>query len=125
MAGAKATGYVRTIDRKDGPVYYAKLKLPDGTQPQRRLGRVWAKRTRPPAGYLTKGMADARLAAILAGDDPLVNIAPIGLTFGRACDEWLEDRARECRPSTMHDYVGTVRARLRPFFGDTTRAEDI
>jgi hypothetical protein len=31
-----ATGYVRTIDRRGGPVFYAKLKLPDGSQPQRR-----------------------------------------------------------------------------------------
>jgi hypothetical protein len=53
MPEQHATGYVRTIDRKTGPVYYAKLKLPDGTQPQRRLGRVWTKRTRPPAGHLT------------------------------------------------------------------------
>jgi hypothetical protein len=29
MASAKPTGYVRTIERKDGPVFYAKLKLPD------------------------------------------------------------------------------------------------
>src|SRR4051794_3867936 len=80
-----ATGHVRIIERKGGPVFYAKLRLPDGTQPQRRLGKAWTKRTRPPAGYLTRGMAETRLAAILAGDDPLVNIAPTGLTFGRAC----------------------------------------
>jgi hypothetical protein len=60
MAEQHATGYVRTIDRKAGPVYYAKLKVPDGTQPQRRLGKVWTKRTRPPAGYLTRGMAAGR-----------------------------------------------------------------
>jgi hypothetical protein len=60
----RATGYVRIIPRKSGPTYFAKLKLPDGSQPQRRLGKVWAKRTRPPAGYLTRGMADARLRAM-------------------------------------------------------------
>ena len=47
---AMATGYVRTIDRKGGPVFYAKLKLADGSQPQRRLGRVWPKRHPTPAG---------------------------------------------------------------------------
>ena len=35
MATAKPTGYVRTIERKGGAVFYAKLKLPDGSQPQR------------------------------------------------------------------------------------------
>src|SRR5688572_28807271 len=78
MAKAQATGHVRVIARKGGDVFYAKLKIPrpDGTvyEPQRRLGRVWSKRTRPPAGYLTRSMADARLEAILAGDDPLVNV---------------------------------------------------
>src|SRR4051812_38907337 len=90
MLTAKATGYVRTIERSDGPVFYAKLKLPDGTQPQRRLSKVWGKRSQPPAGYLTKGMAEARLRAILDGDDPLVNIAPVRVTFGQACREWLD-----------------------------------
>ena len=87
--GQRATGYVRVITRRDGDVFYAKLKLPDGTQPQRKLGKVWRKRTRPPAGYLTRRMAEARLAAILAGDDALVNIAPSHVTFRQACDERL------------------------------------
>jgi hypothetical protein len=33
MASTQPTGYVRIIERKGGPVAYAKLKLPDGTQP--------------------------------------------------------------------------------------------
>jgi integrase len=122
---ARATGYVRTIERREGPMFYAKLKLPDGTQPQRRLGRAWDRRTRPPDGFLTEGMAQARLEAILCGDDPLVNIQPTRVTFQRACDEWLADRERECRASTMHDYRGTVKGRLVPFLGGSTPIEDI
>jgi len=83
MATTHATGHVQTRDRGGGPVFYAALKLPDGTQPRRRLGRVWTKRSRPPDGYLTRAQAEARLAAILAGDDPLVNIAPSHVTFGK------------------------------------------
>jgi hypothetical protein len=50
MAGAKQTGYVRAIDRMGGPVFYVKLKLPDGSQPQRRLGRCGrSARARPRA----------------------------------------------------------------------------
>jgi hypothetical protein len=103
MSGKHATGYVRTIERRDGPVFYAKLKMSDGTQPQRRLGKAWTKRSRPPAGHLTRAQAEARLAAILAGDDPLVNVVPTRVTFGSACDEWLDyiehDRQRRARRS--------------------------
>ena len=121
----RATGYVRTSERTGGPVFYAKLKLPDGSQPQRRLGKVWMKRTRPLDGYLTRGMAEARLSALLAGDDPLVNLAPTRITFGRACDEYLayieDDRKR--RPSTVRDYRCTVDKMLRPEFGESRRSK--
>jgi integrase len=122
-----ATGYVRTIDRKTGPVYYAKLKLPDGTQPQRRLGRVWTKRTRPPAGYLTRGMAEARLAAILAGDDALVNITPSHVTFREACDERLRyvEHDRHRKRSTVNDYRNVINHDLISFLGADTPVEDI
>ena len=76
-------------DRGGGPVFYAKLKLPDGTQPRRRLGHVWTKRSRPPDGYLTRAQAEARLQAILEGDDPLVNLSPSRVTFKAACEERL------------------------------------
>lgn len=122
-----ATGYVRTIDRKTGPVYYAKLKLADGTQPQRRLGRVWTKRTRPPAGYLTRGMAEARLAAILAGDDALVNITPSHVTFREACDERLRyvEHDRHRKRSTVNDYRNVIDHDLVPFLGSVTAVENI
>jgi hypothetical protein len=63
MAASKPTGYVCTITRSGGAVFYAKLKLPDGSQPQRNLGKVWTKRSPPPAGHLTHCMAEARLRA--------------------------------------------------------------
>jgi len=127
MSVHEATGHVRTIQRKGGAVFYAKLRLPDGTQPQRRLGKVWSKRTRPPAGYLTRGMAETRLAAILAGDDPLVNVAPTRVTFGRSCEEWLDyiEHDRKRRPSTVRGYRNTVSCYLLPAFGDSTPIEDI
>jgi integrase len=123
----RATGHVRVIPRKDGDVFYAKMKLPDGTEPQRRLGRVWTKRTRPPDGYLTRGMAEARLAAILAGDDPLVNIAPSHVTFGQACDEYMrylrDDRQR--KRSTVADARSTIKVHLLPALGESTPVEEI
>jgi integrase len=127
MAGATPTGYVRVIERKGGPVFYAKLKLPDGTQPQRRLGKTWTKRTRPPAGYLTRGMAEARLAAILAGDDALVNIAPSHVTFREACAEHLRylEHDRQRKRSYLRDCRSVVRCYLLPAFGGSTPVEEI
>jgi integrase len=125
MSSPHATGYVRVIKRTRGDAFYACLRLADGSRRTIRLGKVWTQRSRPPAGYLTQGQAEGRLAAMLVGDDPLVNIDPIRVTFGRAVDEWLADRERELRPSTMHDYRGTARKRLRPFFGSETGIEDV
>lgn len=124
----RATGYVRVIERKGGPVFYAKLKLPDGSQPQRRLGRVHLQRTRPPDGALTRGMAEARLQAMLAGDDPLVNLEPSHVTFKQACDEYLryvQERSNPCKRSTVGDYQSAIKTHLLPEFGEAAPVEDI
>jgi len=123
----QATGYLNTIERKGGPVYYAHVRLPDGARVQRRLGRAWAKRSRAPEGYLTRSQAEARLAAILAGEDPLVNIAPIGVTFGQAAREWLDyvEHDRKRRPSTVRGYRNIVDGSLLAAFGDSTPLESI
>jgi len=133
MATARATGHVRVIARKGGDVFYAKLKIPrpDGTvyEPQRRLGRVWSKRTRPPAGYLTRSMADARLEAILAGDDPLVNVEPprAVVTFGHACDQHLRylEHDKQRKRTYVRDARSTINAHLVPEFGRDTPVEEI
>lgn len=127
MTSAPATGHVEIRDRGGGPVFYAKLKLPDGTQPRRRLGRVWTKRSRPPAGYLTRAQAEARLQAILAGDDSMVNLSPSRVTFKAACEERLrylrDDKQR--KRSTMTDYSNVIDHDLMPYFGEDTPVEDI
>jgi integrase len=127
MTSAQATGHVEIRDRGGGPVFYAKLKLPDGTQPRRRLGRVWTKRSRPPAGYLTRAQAEARLQAILAGDDSMVNLSPSRVAFKAACEERLrylrDDKQR--KRSTMADYSNVIDHDLLPYFGEDTPVEDI
>jgi integrase len=122
-----ATGHVRVIEGKRGAVFYAKLKLPDGREPQRALGKVWTKRTRPPAGYLTRAQAEARLEAILAGDDPMVNLAPSRVTFGQACDEHVRylEHDRQRKRSTIGDAHSTIKCHLLPEFGEDTPVEDI
>ncbi len=127
MSTAKATGYLNTVQRKGGPVYYAHVRLPDGARLQRRLGRAWTMRSRPPAGYLTRSQAEGRLAEILAGRDPDVNVRPTRCTFGQACDDWLSyvEHDRKRRPSTVRDYRNTVRHYLLPAFGESTPIEAI
>lgn len=58
IPGQTPTGHVFRVDRKRGPVWYAKYRLPDGRQVQRKLGPAWSERGRPPAGYFTKRLAE-------------------------------------------------------------------
>jgi len=121
MSKQKATGYVRTIQRAAGPVYYAHIRTADGRRLQPKLGPAWTKRSRPPAGHLTAAMAEAKLAEILAGNNPDVLVAPAsGATFRHAALEWLRyvehDRQRE--HSTVQGYTRAVNGRLIPRFGD-------
>ncbi|MGH2603027.1 MAG: tyrosine-type recombinase/integrase [Dehalococcoidia bacterium] len=126
----KASGFVRTRQLAGGAVYYAMLRLPDGRRLQRRLGPAWTKRSRPPDGYLTKAQAEARLQAILSGQDEDVPVAPKRggeVTFGAAAREWLryveEDRKR--RRSTVQDYRRELERRLIPEFGADTPITEI
>ena len=127
MSTANPTGYLNTIQRKGGPVYYVHVRLPDGARLQRRLGRAWTMRSRPPAGYLTRSQAEGRLAEILAGRDPDVNVRPTRCTFRQACDDWLSyiEYDRKRRPSTVRDYRNTMRHYLLPAFGENVAVEDI
>ena len=54
------------MERVRGPVWYAKYRLPDGRQVQRKLGPAWTSRGRPATGYLTKRTAEAWLDETLA-----------------------------------------------------------
>jgi integrase len=72
-------------------------------------------------------MAETRLAAILAGDDPLVNIAPSYVTFGQACDNHLRylQHDRQRKQSYLTDCGSVVRCYLLPFLGESTPVGNI
>lgn len=116
------TGHVYRVDRKRGPQWYAKYRLPSGRQVQKHLGPAWTGRGRPPAGYLTKRTAEAVLRATLeeARRGTLPGMVRTGVTVGDACDEYLrwiaEDRGRKA--STVQDYRSTLAIHVRPVFGD-------
>jgi len=45
------SGHVFRTERKREPQWYAKYRLLDGRQVQKRIGPAWSRRGRPSAGY--------------------------------------------------------------------------
>src|SRR3954447_21332781 len=115
------SGHVFRVDRAGGPVWYAKYRLPDGRQVQKKVAPAWTRPGPPADGFVNRRGAEAWLADVLAQAHAgtLPGMVRTGVTFERACEEWLrycvEDRA--CKPSTMVDYRHTVGRVLVPVFG--------
>jgi integrase len=103
-------------------VWYAKYRLPDGRQVQKKLGPAWAERGRPPAGYFTKRTAEDWLRGTLdeARRGSLPGMVRTGATFADAAAEWLRyiEFDRERKPSTVGDYRSIVSAQLLPECGE-------
>jgi integrase len=114
------TGHVFRVERARGPAWYAKYRLPDGRQVQKKLGPAWTDRGRPPAGYFTKRLAEAWLREVLdEGRGTLPGMVRTGATFADAAAEYLRyiehDRGR--KSSTVRGYRSAVNAHLLPAFG--------
>jgi integrase len=118
------TGHVFRIDRVRGPAWYAKYRLPDDRQVQKRLGPAWTDRGRPPAGYYTKRTAEAWLRDVLdeARRGTLPGMVRTGATFADAAAEWLRyvEQERGRKASTLRDYRSVVNVHLLPAFGKET-----
>jgi hypothetical protein len=115
------------FERRSGPVWYAKYRLPDGRQVQRKIGPAWTERGRPPAGYFTKRLADDWLRRVLdeARHGVLPGMVQTGATFADAAAEFLRyaERDRGCKPSTLRDYRSNLNAHLLPAFGSVQLEE--
>jgi integrase len=115
------TGHVYRVERARDPAWYAKYRLPDGRQVQKKLGPAWVERARPPAGYFTKRLAEAWLREVL--DEARRGVLPgmhrTGVTFADAAAEYLRyiehDRGR--KPSTLRGYRSAISVHLLPAFG--------
>ncbi len=124
----RPSGHVFRVERKRGPTWYAKYRLPLGRQVQKVLGPAWMGRGRPPAGYFTKRTAEDWLRSVLdeARRGTLPGSVETGATFADAAAEWLRyvehDRGR--KPSTVAGYKAIVRSHLLPAF-EAMRIEEI
>jgi len=124
---APISGHVYRLERVRGPVWYAKYRLPDGRQVQRKIGPAWTSRGRPGAGYFTKHTAQKWLDEVLseARRGTLPGMVRTGATFADAAAEWLRwsESERDCKPSTLSDYRTTARALSRDL--GELRLEDV
>jgi len=122
------SGHVFRVERKRGPVWYAKYRLPDGRQRQQKLGPAWTGRGRPAAGHFTKRLAEDWLRDTLdqARRGTLPGLVRTGATFRDASAEFLRyvEHDRAIKPSTLIGYRSILDAYLTPAFGDQ-RLEDI
>jgi integrase len=115
------TGHVFRVERARGPVWYAKYRLSDGRQVQKKIGAAWTERGRPAASYYTKRLAEAWLRDVLdqARRGTLPGMVGTGATFADAAAEYLRyiehDRGR--KPSTVRGYRSAIDAHLLPAFG--------
>jgi len=132
VASRSISGHVFKVERKRGAQWYAKYRLPDGRQVQRRIGPHWTDRkTKPPAGYYTKTSARAWLDETLAKarKGELPGQVKTGTTFAVALDDWLAyKRDRKIKLSTQIDYEHMVARYKKVFaerFGERTGPEDV
>jgi integrase len=122
------TGHVYRVDRARGPVWYAKYRLPDGRQVQKKIGPAWTERGRPPNGYLTNRLAEAWLRDTLdqARRGTLPGMIQTGATFADAAAEYLRyvEHDRQRKPSTIRGYRSAIDAHLLAAFGSMA-VEDV
>jgi integrase len=120
---SRPSGFVFRLEKTRGASWWAKYRLPDGTQVKRKIGPAWTGRGRPASGYFTKRLAEDwlrdRLGELQRAEVPAVAPAALGVTFEEAAREYLryatEDRG--CKPSTVRGYRNTINVHLVPVFG--------
>lgn len=106
--------------RRREPVWIGRFRVGDRDS-AKVLGKAWQRRSRPPEGYLTKGMAEEALRTFLAREGARLAAAG-GVTFGQAADAYLEAlEARimgaDFRATTLRTYRNIIDHDLRPHFG--------
>ena len=108
----RVSGSVFRVERKRGPCWYAKYRLPSGRQVQKLIGPAWTERGRPAAGQYTKRAAEDWLRSVLeeARRGTLPGMVRTGATLSDAAAEWLRycEHDRACKRSTLTEYRHTA-----------------
>jgi integrase len=132
----RATGHVRLRGGKLGPVWYARLRLPDGRQLHRRIGYAHEGKGRRPDGYLTERLAKEQLEELLVkarhGELPeqieqqhAEEAEARGPTFRQAADDYLHyvELVKRADWVTVKDYRGVIDGYLLGEFDDRPVSE--
>jgi integrase len=103
------------------PVWIGRYRVA-GKDSAKVIGKAWTKRSRPPAGYLTRSAADDILKRFVEAEGVSVE-AVRGITFGHAADAYLASLEAKItsgsfRASTLRTYRNIIEADLRPRWGD-------
>src|SRR4051794_14850913 len=109
----RPTGHLKLIERRDGPVWYVKTRVPGRTPEQttRRLAPAHLSGGKPPAGRLTRRQAQDALADVLTAERRNLALGaydhqPDGATFADAAAGFLRhvEHVKGREFSTVRDY---------------------
>ena len=135
----RPSGFVFRLEKTRGASWWAKYRLPDGTQVKRKIGPVWTGRGRPAEGHFTKRLAEdwlhdrleevRREAASAESRAPTPGVATAVMKhvrFAEAAAEYLRfsEEDRGCKPTTIRNYRNAIGVHLLPVFGEMA-LEDI
>jgi integrase len=126
----RPSGFVFRLEKTRGASWWAKYRLPDGTQVKRKIGPVWTGRGRPAEGHFTKRLAEdwlhdrleevrreAGVSVVAPGR--AAPAAATTVTFAEAAAEYLRfaEQDRGCKASTLRGYRNAIKVHLLPVFG--------
>jgi integrase len=101
------------------PVWVARYRVL-GLDSAKVLGKAWTKRSRPPAGYVTRSQAEEMLRQLLLAQGAAVK-ASSGPAFGEVADAFLavlagRIKSGSFRASTLRTYRNIIERDLRPMW---------
>jgi integrase len=136
---SRPSGFVFRLEKTRGASWWAKYRLPDGTQVKRKIGPAWVGRGRPADGHFTKRLAEdwlhdrleevrreAASAESRAATPGVGRAVMKRVRFAEAAAEYLRfsEEDRGCKPTTIRNYRNAISVHLLPVFGEMT-LEDI